>query len=153
MINFILAIIAAIVFAVSGICQVLRMRKTRSSRDVSLLFTGFMALGIICTLLLVVNTNGNPWLLFERTIGVVLSVVVFLVTAYYRMKNRNQLSKEQIRIVLEMEIDEKLGIVYNATAYECQGLKQETLACVTESPSPRSAICALLNKIYTRKKI
>ncbi len=84
MIEIILSIIAAITFTTSGIFQILRIRKTQSSRDVSLLFVILMLIGVFATTILTYLGDNAFGFILERTINSILTLIVVIVTIYYR---------------------------------------------------------------------
>ena len=86
MTNFILFIVPTLVFTISAIMQLLRMKRTRSSVDVSIGFVGLMAVGIIMTFTLSLNTGASGWIIVERAISVVSSVSVLIAVICWRKK-------------------------------------------------------------------
>lgn len=90
MIEIILSIIAGIAFTVSGIFQIIRMCKTQSSRDVSLLFITLMLVGVLATTTLTYLGQNSIGYILERTINSLLTMVVVGAVVYYRIKARKQ---------------------------------------------------------------
>jgi hypothetical protein len=85
-------IFAGIVFSVAGVCQILRLVKTGSARDVSIWFIALLSAG--CTALwLVVIADGNPLLCVERSLNMSVQGSVLGFTVYYKMKDRRRKDK------------------------------------------------------------
>jgi len=86
MIEFILAIIAAVAFTTSGIFQIIRMHKTQSSQDVSLLFIILMLIGVFATTGLTYLGDNAIGFVIERTVNSLLTATIVIVVIYYRQK-------------------------------------------------------------------
>lgn len=88
MINETLIVMATLAVAISGIMQILRMRKTGSARDVSFGFAFLVVFGVFLSLILVIINQSNWSVILERTIGFLVTLVVLIYVIYYKLKDR-----------------------------------------------------------------
>lgn len=86
----ILAVIAWIAFTTSGIFQLIRMYKTQSSRDVSLLFITLLLVGVLATTALTYLGQNSIGFILERTINSVLTIIIVWAVIYYRIKAKKR---------------------------------------------------------------
>lgn len=86
----ILAIVAGIAFSISGIFQIIQMRKTQSSRDVSLLFAILLLVGVFATTGLTYIGSNAIGFVIERTLNSILFTIITITVIYYRWKAKRK---------------------------------------------------------------
>jgi uncharacterized protein with PQ loop repeat len=82
--------VAATVFTISSIFQIVRMCRTGSARDVSFWYMTLMTLGIIATWGIVMIDQNGFYIRVERTLGVASSLVVWSAMLHFKLKDRNK---------------------------------------------------------------
>jgi hypothetical protein len=84
--NLILFLAQNIIFGASTLFQIQTMAKTKSSKDVGLLFVGFLLLGIGCTYVLTLTSGASLWVKLERFISLVNMAILFGAVIYWRVR-------------------------------------------------------------------
>lgn len=86
MVEFVLAMVAGIIFGISAISQIVYMVHHKNSIGISKTFVGFLAFGIFCTFLLTLLGENSIWYILERGLGTITFAVIFYLTLKYKNK-------------------------------------------------------------------
>ncbi len=99
MITISLFMIAATVFTISGIFQIVRMCRTGSARDVSFWYVTLLTLSVAATWGIVMIDQNGFYIRVERTLGVVSSLVVWGAMLHFKLKDRCACRRETAKFV------------------------------------------------------
>lgn len=90
LIRLFLTILSSICWVSYSIPQYLRMRKTKSARDISLLFSTEILIGVASTSALILMTNSSWWVLEQQIVNLLGAIVLEVSVIMYKLKDRKR---------------------------------------------------------------
>lgn len=88
--HLVLTIVAAVCYGGCTIPQILRIRKTKSARDVSLWYNIMLTIGITCVITLVFTTLTSWWVRVQILINYIGVCLMFTYVIVYKLKDRRK---------------------------------------------------------------